>query len=199
MAALTRPSNQANLGSMLVYAIDAKQRATDILESAYSGAAAWVRQFYMDEVREILAGMARQRTEVANFFTAVHRGITTGCAAQSTEALEETFTSGAWGGFFDCMRSGRHNVELTKSTQKRGKKRRAEREAVSTDKSGSSSSDSEDSEWLSRRKRRREKGKKRKQAHSTTDGSGKANCQSKGRSSDSSDGSARSSGVKCKF
>jgi uncharacterized protein YqeY len=86
---------EGNLGSILVCASDAKQHATDILESAYSDAAAWVRQLDMDEAREILAGMARQRTEVANIFTAVHRGITAGCTAQSTEALKETFTTGA--------------------------------------------------------------------------------------------------------
>ena len=188
-----------NLGNVLVCAAEAKQFAMDILASAHADAQTWERQYDMPEAKEILTGRTRQQLEVNTFFSAVQRSITSGCAAQSTDSEKETFTIGAWGGFFDGMRSGRHNVELTKSTMQRGKKAGSEKERVciSSDKSSSSHSDSDDSEKVSRRKRKREKEKRRRQARATADGSSKSD--GKRKAGGSSDGSTRGSGVKCKF
>jgi hypothetical protein len=196
---IDRAFKDRNLGSVLLCAAEAKQFATDILASAHADAQTWERLYDIPEVKEILAGRTRQQLEVNTFFSAVQRSITSGCAAQSTDSEKETFTIGAWGGFFDGLRSGRHNVELTKSTMKRGKKAGSEKEQVyiSSEKSGSSHSDSDDSEKSSRRKRKREKEKRRKKARATADSSGKSDGKRKAGSS--GDGSARGSGVKCKF
>ncbi len=95
-----------------------------ILASAVAEAKGWTRQFSWPEASAVLEGRQRQHREVTGFFAAVESGITTGQHGQASEANKETFALGAWKGFFDGLRplrAGRVNVELTKSTMKRGK------------------------------------------------------------------------------
>jgi hypothetical protein len=185
------------MGRVLLCAAAAKQHAIDILDSAYADATSWHARFDLDESKEVLDGRTRQREELPSFFAAIQRGIPVGCALQTSEALKETFTLGAWGGFFDGLRSGRHSAELTKNTMQRGKKIGGSKGAALSDKSASSRSDSDDSATSSRSRRKREKRKKRKSTSATSDGGGRLD--GKGRGGSSNDGSARGSGVKYKF
>ncbi len=89
--------DERNMGRVLVCAADAKQHATDILDSAYADATSWHWQFDLDESKEVLDGRTRQREELPGLFAAIQRGIAVGCALQSSEALKEIFTLGAWG------------------------------------------------------------------------------------------------------
>jgi hypothetical protein len=179
---------ESNFGAVLVCAGGARQYATTILARAVAEAEGWSRQFNILEAKEVLVGRQRQHREVAGFFSAVERGIVTDQQGQSSDANKEPFAMGACKGFFDELRAGRYNTELTKSTMKRGKALRGGDCAMSasSDKSGSSFSDSDSSCRALTRGRRRES-KKRK-------GGGKSSGRGKGR-----DGSTRDSKVKCEF
>jgi hypothetical protein len=183
---------ERNFGAVLLCAGEARQYATTILASAVAEAEKWSQQFPCPETSAVLEGRQRQHREVTGFFAAIEQGITTGQHGQVSEANKETFAFGAWKGFFDGLRAGRVNMELTKSTMKRGKALRGgdSTMSASSDRSGSSFSDSDASD----RGRRKDKKKKKKAKKTVLDGSSQSSGKKKGK-----DGSSRGSGVKCQF
>jgi hypothetical protein len=114
--------------------------------------------------------------------------ISVGSATQTTDKMKDTFTRGAWVGFFDGLRAGLHSAELAKNT-KRCRQKRSE--------NGSLHSDSDESVQTSRNKKRQDKEKWRKQERHATDGSRKVD--GKYRSGSAGEGSAWGSWAKCIF
>jgi hypothetical protein len=164
---------------------------TTILASAVAEAEKWLQQFQCPEASAVLEGRRRLHWEVTGFFAAIGQGITTGQHGQVSEANKETFALGAWRGFFDGLRAGRVNMQLTKSTMKRGKALCGgdSTMSASSDKSGSSFSDSNASD-----RGRRKDSKKKKAKKTALDGSSQSSGKKKGK-----DGSSRGSWVKCQF
>jgi hypothetical protein len=92
-------------------------------------------------------------------FQAIQKSIEIACGAQASSEQRDTFTRGAWLGFFDGLRAGRHSAELIKSTMKRGRSTsgNARQHPSSSERSGSSKSDSDDTSGGGGRKRKKKK------------------------------------------
>ena len=190
-AAIDAATQNRDIGRILVCSGAARQYAADILEGALVSATEWHRDYNIPESKAVLDGRTRQRAEFPLFFQAIQKSIETACATQATSEKKDTFTRGAWLGFFDGLRAGRHSAELLKVTMKRGRNPSGStrHNPSSSERSGSSKSDSEDMSGGGDRKKRK---KKKKQE-------GRDSTRAKGGSDGRDGSSARSSGPRCRF
>ena len=190
-SAIDAATRNRDIGSILLCVGSARQYAADILDSAYNGASEWQRDFHIPESQAVLDGRTRQVAEFPTFFQAVQKSIDAACATQASQDQKDVFARGAWLGFFDGLRTGRHSAELIKNTMKRGRSTSgaARQNPSSSERSGSSKSDSDDSSGGGGRKtRKRKKQKERRDAARAKGGS------------DGRDGShGKASGPRCKF
>ena len=137
-------SKDRDIGRLLGCAYSAKQYASDILDSAVTSATECHQNFKIQESKSVLEGRTRQRAELPTFFQAIQKSIETGCNAQTTTDQRASYKRGAWLGFFEGLRAGRHSAELIKSTMKRGHRvSSSAQHGSSSDRFGSSRSDSD--------------------------------------------------------
>ena len=169
-----------DLGRLLICASTAKQFASDILDGAHTSAAEWHQQFAIPESKAVLEGRTRQKAELPIFFQAIQKSVESGCSTQSSREQRDTYTRGAWLGFFEGLRAGRLSAELLKSTMKRGRSLTSSgKHGSSSDKSGLSSSDSEGNSCGRARKRQKKKRERRDAASRKVDGDGKSGARGK--------------------
>ena len=163
------------------------RQASDILDSAVISATVWHQNLKIQEAKSVLEGRTRQKAELT-LFRAIQKSIETGCNAQLTTDQRDTYTrGGAWLGFFEGLRAGRHSAELIKSTMNRGcRVSSSAQHGSASDRSGSSRSDSDRDSGGGARKRRK-KGERHDHSSRKTDGDGKGGARNK------------LSGARCKF
>jgi hypothetical protein len=179
-SAVDAAARDRDLGRLLTCTTTARQFASDILDGAHTSASEWHQQFAMAESKTVLEGRTRQKAELPTFFQAIQKSVEAGCSTQSSKEQRDTYTRGAWLGFFEGLRAGRLSAELVKSTMKRGRSLTSSgRQGSSSEKSGLSSSDSDGYSGGRARRRQKKKRERRDSASPQADGDGKSGARGK--------------------